>query len=503
MDTDELKSVANEHGFAVSLFRIASLIREETLQECLQRQTEGGRISCCGKTLTGPCSPGALVFLSDTAFTNLGLGSFSEAQSVLANVFSTNKTFMREWETHHKNVSLGIYSGFMSRIVYFGKTSNSKATAWCIYNWPIIFCDKSTGNRCWGLLRDAKPANTEILATWGLRDLKVLNECGTPMVVVDEHSGHMLWQNASHMALVGMHSASNNDGASSSSNDPSKEGHNYLEMLFHGAPDAPRHVIAYTHQLGTAVSDQRAPITHPLLRTWLGLKSKEEMWISIRISLARDPSTSLPIYIISHVDVTERVRGEESLKKALQDLELEKKRTESLLQRQYELLECLGKVTTAQTGIDKDSAAARMLEGVKRKMMVGASSTRAINALSSEQQYETEEKLEILELIGTGSFGNVFKGVWNGSLVAVKVMLLSPDGQERQERMALMEAAISSSLHHENIVQTYTYNLKTVKSSETSSDPLTDDTQEGGGSSSSAVPAIKHISLQVQLVLEW
>jgi hypothetical protein len=49
----------------------------------------------------------------------------------------------------------------------------------------------------------------------------------------------------------------------------------------------------------------------------------------------------------------------------------------------------------------------------------------------------------------------VYKGVWRGSMVAIKTMLLPArmSGAEKRERMAVMEAAISSSLSHPNIVQ--------------------------------------------------
>jgi hypothetical protein len=49
----------------------------------------------------------------------------------------------------------------------------------------------------------------------------------------------------------------------------------------------------------------------------------------------------------------------------------------------------------------------------------------------------------------------VYRGFWKGTLVAIKVMIL-PAGlsnKERREKMAVMEAAISSSLSHPNIVQ--------------------------------------------------
>jgi hypothetical protein len=46
-------------------------------------------------------------------------------------------------------------------------------------------------------------------------------------------------------------------------------------------------------------------------------------------------------------------------------------------------------------------------------------------------------------------------GLWRGGQVAIKVMILPArmSGAEKKERMALMEAAISSVLQHPNIVQ--------------------------------------------------
>ncbi|GFH25863.1 protein kinase domain-containing protein, partial [Haematococcus lacustris] len=53
---------------------------------------------------------------------------------------------------------------------------------------------------------------------------------------------------------------------------------------------------------------------------------------------------------------------------------------------------------------------------------------------------------------------------WKGTLVAVKVMRLPPsmDGNEKREKMAIMETAISSSLSHPNVVQTFTYSVQQV-----------------------------------------
>jgi uncharacterized membrane protein len=55
-----------------------------------------------------------------------------------------------------------------------------------------------------------------------------------------------------------------------------------------------------------------------------------------------------------------------------------------------------------------------------------------------------------------------YAGVWQGTVVAVKTMLFpaAMSGKEKREKMAIMETAISSTLSHPNIVQTYTYVVK-------------------------------------------
>ena len=57
--------------------------------------------------------------------------------------------------------------------------------------------------------------------------------------------------------------------------------------------------------------------------------------------------------------------------------------------------------------------------------------------------------------------GKVYKAIWRGTTVAVKTMILpaTMSGAEKRERMAIMEAAISSAMAHPNIVQTFTYRM--------------------------------------------
>jgi hypothetical protein len=55
--------------------------------------------------------------------------------------------------------------------------------------------------------------------------------------------------------------------------------------------------------------------------------------------------------------------------------------------------------------------------------------------------------------------------VWRRTQVAVKAMVFPANmsGKEKREKMAIMETAISSSLSHPNVVQTYTYAVRPVR----------------------------------------
>ena len=62
-----------------------------------------------------------------------------------------------------------------------------------------------------------------------------------------------------------------------------------------------------------------------------------------------------------------------------------------------------------------------------------------------------EDDLILEQVIGKGSFGNVYKAIWSGTDVAVKMLHIRQNNEERQD--FIREVSLLSALRHPNIVQ--------------------------------------------------
>lgn len=126
-----------------------------------------------------------------------------------------------------------------------------------------------------------------------------------------------------------------------------------------------------------------------------------------------------------------------------------------------------------------------------------AAGCRAGNRSGGASSSTNSQDLHLYDVIGTGSFGAVHLGSWRGKQVAVKVMHLPAHAfnnetnpqqllaqaqcqtqagrqqhmrqQNSRPHMAMMEAVLSTSLHHPNVVQVYTYMLNPLMASNKSS----------------------------------
>ncbi|PNH11708.1 Serine/threonine-protein kinase ULK2 [Tetrabaena socialis] len=124
---------------------------------------------------------------------------------------------------------------------------------------------------------------------------------------------------------------------------------------------------------------------------------------------------------------------------------------------------------TTMRGVELERIALSDSENTQERGGGGAQMAEAIQLLRAELR---DPDLDVHTVLGVGSFGVVFSGVWRGLPVAVKTVILpaaaagleglpelaSRDARTRQR--AVLEAAISLSMSHPNVVATYAYELK-------------------------------------------
>ncbi|GAX73135.1 hypothetical protein CEUSTIGMA_g588.t1 [Chlamydomonas eustigma] len=88
-----------------------------------------------------------------------------------------------------------------------------------------------------------------------------------------------------------------------------------------------------------------------------------------------------------------------------------------------------------------------------------------VEVMAGKIQIQESSRLKLLEPIGEGAFGKVYRGTWRGLDVAVKTVLFASKqgGNDAPERRAVIEAAVSTLVVHMNVVATYHYDIKPVK----------------------------------------
>lgn len=115
-----------------------------------------------------------------------------------------------------------------------------------------------------------------------------------------------------------------------------------------------------------------------------------------------------------------------------------------------------------QAGVDSMSTS---LGGLNTK---GSSvKTYLMGQINGERLGISDDAVEITEQIASGGYGVVYKGTWKSLPVAIKTVIFQDvaDGAGKEKQRAIFEAAISSSIAHRNVVQTYTYSFKQLQTS--------------------------------------
>jgi hypothetical protein len=91
---------------------------------------------------------------------------------------------------------------------------------------------------------------------------------------------------------------------------------------------------------------------------------------------------------------------------------------------------------------------------------------------AKSQAHEWIEELSLIEIVGKGGFGVVYKGTWKGSVAAVKVMYARQ--HERQAMKDALEMAVLTTVSHPNIIQVYNCFTDMVEDASGTNQPMTE-----------------------------
>ncbi|KXZ54286.1 hypothetical protein GPECTOR_5g373 [Gonium pectorale] len=157
-------------------------------------------------------------------------------------------------------------------------------------------------------------------------------------------------------------------------------------------------------------------------------------------------------------------------------------------------------VATAAQGVKKaastDVAEAGPISGATTRTIVQQLDVVAeLGRMAQELKANVKDDAIKLEtVIGCGSFGTVYKGIWQGLPVAVKTLVFSASNASR--RRALQEAALCQSISHPNVVATYSSELQPLG-------PISG-TLAGGGSAEMGNPPSEGLAeREMSKLTEW
>jgi len=140
----------------------------------------------------------------------------------------------------------------------------------------------------------------------------------------------------------------------------------------------------------------------------------------------------------------------DKLKKRIEELEKEGKgsssQKESELQKEIENL----KLEIKNLNLGSTNVTNSDFEKLKK---INEQLNKELNALRKMVVEIKEDDVEKGKLIGSGGFGTIYKGAWNGNVVALKQMALALNSKTQQEFD--YEAGLLKRLEHPNIIRLY------------------------------------------------